>query len=134
LRRKAARAIVTLKLSERLFVALATKKASEMLIPYFTRKEHLPSFGANVGGIYIIFSGSKILYIGLTWNFRARLNLHNKNAEFIKYKADCIQLVAIKDAFNKKLKLHALERTLIEKHQPTLNQVGTKKYKSGNCA
>lgn len=70
----------------------------------------------NVPGLYSVWAGSELLYIGVSRDIRARLDNHNRSSEFMEHKADRVLWVACGDASAR----HGTERYLTYFHKPKL--------------
>ena len=66
------------------------------------------------GGIYALYQGSEVVYVGRTGNFRSRLTTHKRRFWF-----DGIKVVFTDDLYEQKYR----ERRLISRLVPTYNRM-----------
>jgi hypothetical protein len=82
---------------------------------WFAMIQRIPEKGR---GLYSVWAGDQLLYIGLSIQLRGRLVHHERLAEFIAGGATHVEFMLIAD----KKARHCAEEWLIDKHRPPLNR------------
>ena len=77
-------------------------------------------------GVYCVWVGEEVVYIGSSGDMQARLRSHNNRGSFISAGADRITWMKLPNEDRIKLQDHyffrlAMERWLIRKHRPRFN-------------
>lgn len=70
----------------------------------------------RVGGVYAVFAGRSLLYIGKTRLLNVRIRQHHMKNRFIALNADHVEWIECEGT-----QMACMEKWLIAKHKPLLN-------------
>jgi predicted GIY-YIG superfamily endonuclease len=109
-------------------VASRSSKGDEMSPDQTAKWKALVLSSPLESGIYAVFNGKTVLYIGQAENIKARLTGHTLTKSFVAEEADCIRFI-----FEERAELRrAMERFMIHHWKPKLNRehfpVGTMRF------
>jgi excinuclease UvrABC nuclease subunit len=92
-------------------------ETSLIYTPEFEFWDDLVNHTQSIPGVYSVWSGNKVLYIGSSHRMRRRLRGHNQWPKFVEYRVTEVRCIEVQD-HRERL---AMERWLIRKHRPCLN-------------
>jgi len=78
--------------------------------------KEMVSNAPNVAGVYSVWAGEVLLYVGISYSIKDRLLTHNRIADFVTFKADRVLWIECADSISR----HRTEQYLTVKHQPVL--------------